>query len=520
MTDNFMNLENMPDIPEGRELSEQEVWEVLKFAEQAFSAYGITGNRRNILNSDLGNLDQLLANPEASDEALVAFSMALEIESQIYRKLISYLGNMLAFDFTYVGIADNGDTDYSSKEYKKDMGVVEDFFRRFDHKKEFTYITRQLLRKEYVFCVPRFEGKRYFIQELPDKFCHVIGRGEYGLKFAFDFSYFDMNKEELGKYPKFFADTYNKLIAQNTTQSGRRRRRQVVSMLAVVPSHIGFVFKMNADTLQGIPIFSGLFKDLINQNLMRGLQKDTDLAAAQRIVVGQIGRVKDQQAKGGNNFDIDTTTLGMFLRLVSRALGSAIRIAALPLEDIQPVEFKAEKGMYKDYLKTTLSSSGVNANLLFSDSENRSNSIETQLSLNVDEQLMTKSVYPQAEAFLDVFVNLFTRTHTFMFKLEGTDFFTDRGQRVDRATKMLTYGFMLPQKVATALSMNPFDFYRQIEEGYESGIADKLTHLLNRVKEDNVDSTGGRPRKEIDELGEAGLITRDAGSNLDRGGKL
>lgn len=520
MTDNFIDLENMPDIPEGRELTEKEVWEVLKFAEQAFSAYGITGNRQNVLNSDLGNLDHMLANPEASDESLVAFSVALEIESQIYRKLISYLGNMLAFDFTYVGIANNGDTDYTSKEYKKDMGVVEDFFRRFDHKKEFTYITRQLLRKEYVFCVPRFEGKRYFIQELPDEYCHVIGRGEYGLKFAFDFSYFEMHIDELEKYPKFFVDTYNRLISQNTTQTGKRRRKQVVSMVAMIPSTIGFVFKMNVDTLQRIPIFSGLFKDLINQNLMRRLQKDTDLAASQRIVVGQIGRVKDQQAKGGNNFDIDTTTLGMFLRLVSRALGSAIRIAALPLEDIQPVEFKSEKGMYKDYLKTTISSSGVNANLLFSDSENRSNSIETQLSLNVDEQLMTKSVYPQAEAFLDVFVNLFTKTHTFMFKFEGTDFYTDKGQRVDRVTKMLTYGFMLPQKVATALSMNPFDFYRQIEEGYESGIADKLTHLLNRVKESDANDAGGRPRKEVGELGEAGLITRDAGSNLERGGKL
>lgn len=519
MTDNAIDLENMPDIPEGRDLTQDEVWEVLKFAERAFDATGITANRSGMIGADIKILDTVFRNPDSSDSSMVAFSIALELQSQIYRKLISYLGNMLSFDFTYVGIAHNGKTDYKGNAYKKDMANVEDFFRRFDHKREFTYITRQLLRKEYVFCAPRFDGNRYFIQELPDDACKLIGKGEYGWRFAFDFSYFDGAEHKLELYPEFFSRTYYQLLAERLTPTGRISKRRGFDTWIKVPLEVGFVFKMNADTEYRIPIFSGLFKDLINQNLMRDLQKDSDMAAAQKVVIGQVGRLKDQQAKTGGNFDTDAKTLGMFMKLVARALGSAIKIAAIPLENIQAVEFDAEKGMYKDYLKTTISSSGVNANLLFSDSDNRSNSIETQLSLNVDEQMMAKSVYPQAEAFLDCFVNLFTESHTFMFKLEGTDFFTDRGQRVDRVTKMMTYGFMLPQKVATALSMSPFDFYRQIEEGNDSGIADKLTHLLNRVQTDS-DGSGGRPRMNEGELSDAGQETRDSGGNLHRGGKL
>ena len=519
MTDNAIDLENMPDIPEGRDLTHDEVWEVLKFAERAFDAHGITANRANLMTKESRLLDAIFKEPRESDSSMVAFSVALEIQSQIYRKLISYLGNMLSFDFSYVGIANKGKTDYAGKAYKADMINVEDFFRRFDHKREFTYITRQLLRKEYVFCAPRFDGHRYFIQELPDEACKLIGRGEYGWRFAFDFSYFDGREHELDAYPQYFIDTYNSILETRLTPSGRISKKKSFDTWFTVPTRVGFVFKMNADTDYRIPIFSGLFKDLINQNLMRDLQKDSDMAAAQKVIVGQVGRVKDQQAKTGSNFDTDAKLLGRFMQLVARALGSAIKIAAVPLENVQAIGFNTEKGIYKDYLKTTISSSGVNANLLFSDSENRSNSIETQLSLNVDEQMMAKSVYPQAEAFLDCFVNQFTDTHTFMFKLEGTDFFTDRKQRLERTTSLMTYGFMLPQKVATALSMSPFDLYRQIEEGNASGIVNKLTHLLNRVQNDT-DDKGGRPRMNEEDLSDAGLETRDTGGNLDRGGKL
>ena len=69
--------------------------------------------------------------------------------------------------------------------------------------------------------------------------------------------------------------------------------------------------------------------------------------------------------------------------------------------------------------------------------------------------------------------------------------------------------------------MSPFEFYRQIEEGYESGIADKFTFLLNK-SEVVVQKTdeGGRPRKDDDQLTDAGLETREAGSNIVSGGKV
>jgi hypothetical protein len=516
--DNENLMSPIPDESDNSELTQEQVWDVLSFAQNYFnvgSFINIGANRTDLLSNGINSIDAMIQGSDSESEKLIEYSQKLELESQIYRKLISYLGNLLSFDFTYVSNAYDGKNDYNSLAYKKDLKIVENFFNRFDYKKEFINVTRHLLRNEVFYCVPRFEGNKIILQELPRQFCHITGKGEYCYRFAFDFSYFDSNQDALIGFPEYFTKTYNEIINDRDLKTKSRKK---IERFIELPTEVAFVFKFNLETLSGVPVFSGLFKDLINQNLMRNLQKNSDMAAAQRLVIGQLGRNKDTQAKTGNNFDTDAKLLGQFMAFMKSALSDAIKLAALPLEEVQAISFPAEKDLYKDYLKTTLSTSGVNSNLLFADSDNRSNSVETQLSLNVDEQLMAKSIYPQAESFLELFVNQFTKKYLFTFKFEGSDFYTNRSQRLDAITKVMNYGILLPQKIASALSMSPFDFYHQIEEGYASGIAEKFTQMINVSKVGSADA--GRPEKEDSELSDSGVSTRDSGGNIDRGGEV
>lgn len=508
------------------ELTEEEVWNVLQFAQNYMNIGSLfpqlTANRVAMLQSgSIGDIDALMKNQSQTPTNLAEFSQALEMESQIYRKLISYLSNMLSFDYTYSSKAYDGKSDYTSFAYKKDLSAVEDFFIKFDHKKEFLHMTRQIIRNEIYFCVPRFEGEKIFLQELPMEFCRITGKGDYSFRFAFNFAYFDGERDVLERYPQFFIDTYEKISENVKTKTRKQKKELLYDKWVEVPKEIGFVFKFNADTLNYAPAFSGIFKDLVNQNLMRNLQKSSDIAAAQKIVLGQVGRIKDSQAKTSNNFDTDAAILGQFMGFMKNALGDSIKLAALPLEDTKAISFPTEKGLYSDYLKTTWSSSGVNSNLTFADSENRPNALETQLSLNVDEQSVIQSIYPQVQAFLELFVNLRTKKYHFVFSFEGSEFSNNKTQRREAVNSLLNYGIFLPQKIAASLGMSPFEFYRQIEEGYESGIVDKFTFLLNRAGDEvKIDDEGGRPRKDDDQLTDAGLETREAGSNLISGGKV
>ena len=499
------------------ELSQEDVLDLLKFATTLGLNYPqlLIGTAR--ANAQLNGLDGYLDNPDGSELELARFSENLEIQSQIYRKIISYLGNMLAFDFTYSAKTKNryDKVDYTSPAYKKDLDYVENFFTRFDYKKEFVNITRQLLRKEVVFVLPRMEGEKIVLQELPSSHCRITGRGFYSYRFAFNFSYFFMDESKLDGYPQFFKDTYYEI----KDSSGAKRKPKIVKdyWWVDIPEEVGFVFKFNLDTLRLIPVFSGLFKDLIDQETMRNLQKSSDMAAAQKIVLGQFGRVKDAQGKIGNNFDTDAKWVATFLTLLKNALGGEIKTGALPLEDIKAIEFTSQKDLYKDWLKTAISTSGINSNLIYADSENRSNATETQLSMDVDSQLMEKSIYPQLESFLELYVNLGTKKYHFTFRFEGNSFYTDEKKRLDAVTNLMNYGFFLPQKVASALGMNPFEFYRQMEEAEALGLADKLKQMLNKSAPSE---EPGRPALEDDELSDSGTQTRGDAENIDRGGSV
>lgn len=499
------------------ELSQEDVLDLLKFATTLGLTYPQLIVSSNRSNAELNGLDGYLANPDGSEVELARFSENLEIESQIYRKIISYLGNMLAFDFTYSAKTKNryDKVDYTSAAYKKDLEHVETFFSKFDYKKEFINVTRQLLRKEIVFVAPRMEGEKIILQELPSAQCRITGRGFYSFRFAFNFSYFMLNEKALDGYPQFFKDTYNEI--KNSRWDGHKTKIVKDYWWVDIPEEVGFVFKFNLDTLRLIPVFSGLFKDLINQETMRNLQKSTDMAAAQKIILGQFGRVKDAQGRIGNNFDTDAKWVATFLTLLKNALGGEIKTGALPLEDIKAIEFTSQKDLYKDWLKTSISTSGINSNLIYADSENRSNATETQLSMDVDSQLMEKSIYPQLESFLELYVNLGTKKYHFTFRFEGNSFYTDEKKRLDAVTGLMNYGFFLPQKVASAMGMNPFEFYRQMEEADALGLADKLKQMLNKSPSSE---EPGRPALEDDELTDSGTQTRGDAENVDRGGSI
>ena len=70
-------------------------------------------------------------------------------------------------------------------------------------------------------------------------------------------------------------------------------------------------------------------------------------------------------------------------------------------------------------------------------------------------------------------------------------------------------------------NVGPSMLIANASSGYESGIVDKFTFLLNRGGEvAQTTYEGGRPRKDDDQLTDAGLETREAGSNLISGGKV
>lgn len=474
--------------------------------------------------ADQDRLDTALANPKTSEIELQGISEGFEIASQPYKRLLSYLGSMLSWDLTMTCVNSEKD-DYGTAAYKKDQKIVENFLDTFDYQKEFSIAVKEMLRNETYFCSPRFDTEVPVLQELPasPQYTKITGRWAYGLLFSINMYFFLLPGVDLNMFDNFFKKAYRTLWidesgnARSYVPSSSPEARGSSSWIywQDIPVDVGWAFKMTPELATRLPYFTGLFSDLILQPTMRTLQKNVNMSVASKMLVGEVPFLKDAGTKVADQLAMSPETLAKFLQLVSSALASSIKTAAAPLQNIQGISFTAENELYPTYLKNMLAASGVNTSLIFT-SDTRPNQLESQLSLNTDEQLMM-NLYPQFNAFLKYQINKLTKRFKWDFEFEGTKFFTNRNERLDRQKDLILNGIVLPQKIAAAIGMKPQNFRRQMEEAKANGFVDSLTPILQATQ---LSPEGaGRPTKSDSELGDSGAQTQESGGNLSRGGK-
>ena len=515
-------------------LTEQEVWSVLEFSRALMAtSYGNGILTPSLVNDRLkqisldpragtqSEIESALADPREHELDLQQFSENFELVSQPYKRLISFCANMLSFDLTYSCInAEKGD--YTSKSYEKDFNIVKDFFDKFDYKKEFNVAVTEMMRNEtFVFC-PRFDGKQIVLQELPASptYTKITGRWDYGFLVSMNMYWFLIPGVSLDFYPTFFKSKFENIWGSGDIQkynpaiTPSMRGSSSWVFWQDLPPDVAWCFKLSPELATRIPYFTGMFLDLLNQGLMRNLQKNVNMSTANRLLLGEVPLLKDAAAKVKDAFAISATNLGQFLALVKSAVGASLNTAAVPLTNVQGITFPAVNDMYQSYLNTTLATSGVNTDLIFTGNV-RPNVMATQLSLNVDEQMMEK-LYPQFSAFLNYHVNKLTKKFKFKFEFEGTKFFNNRQQRLDRQLSLMQNGIILPNRIAAAIGIDPFTFQREMEEAKAMGFVDKLTPIIMASQTPKEGQPNGRPQKSDSEISDEGADTRGKGSNIEK----
>lgn len=534
-------------------LTEDEVWNVIEFSRGLSRGFGAVYNNPDLISSRMKDitlnpmaatqemLDRAMQSPKENEKNLQEFSQSFELTSMVYKRLISYLGNMLAFDITYTSNASS--KDYDSLKYKRELEAIERFLDRFDYIKEFRIVVKQMLRNDAFFGCMRDVGDGIVLQELPSEYCKITGRWANGFLFSFNMYWFMLPGVDIDMYSPFFKKKFNELFV-----NGKKKVPQYDPNLPPeirasswvywvdVPVTVGTCFKLTPELATRLPYFSPLFNDLILQPLMRNLQKSSAMAAASKIIMGEVPYLnKEAKATVKDSIAISPDLLGKFMALVKSAISDSVKIASAPLEHIKGIEFKADNEIYDSYLRTALASSGINSNLIFS-SNIKPNAIETQLSLNVDEQMMT-ALYDQFASFMNYWGNRYTQKYKFRFEFEGTNFSVNRDSRYEKAMGLFDKGIILPQKIAASLGMKPSVFRKQMEEANAMGFVESLTNPtyiqqekmaketaknMQKQKLENEPSGAGkgRPRKKASELSDEGDKTRAQGTNIPRGGKI
>ena len=528
---------NTTDEKSVEELTDQDVWDILKFAQSMTGSDYLAGamtpylmNERmkditlNPLEATSANIEKALSAPKDNEDQLRGYSEDFELNSMVYKRMINYLSNLLSFDLTYV-CTNAEKKDYAKTGYKSDEKKLFEFLDKFNVIKEFKLVMKQLMRQEAFFGILRDDGDKYTIQELPGSRCKIDGRWDYGLLFAFDFYWFNQVGVDIDLYPDAMKRMYN-----DTFPSGKQEYQPdlPVSMRSLSsfnrwvdcsPSDGFWAWKFTPEVTTRVPYLSALFADLALQPLLRTLKKNSDIISASKLILGEVPFMQ-KDAKGGvvkDQVSISPDLLGKFLGLIKAGLHESIKVAAAPLKNMTVEDFPQEdKNIYSDYLQTTVAASGINSRLIWS--TDKPTVLESQLSVDVDEFLMNY-IYPYFENFLEYHINKRTKKFKFKFTFEGSEFSTSREQRLDVQMKFMEKGIVLPQKISAAMGMQYHDFVRHMEMAESSGFVDKLTPIINSSQASK-DEEAGRPRKSASDLGEEGSQTRGDGGNVSKGGKV
>lgn len=514
-------------------LTVEEVFSVLEFAKNAYS-----GQVQGIYTPQLVNarmqeitmspqlatstkINTALSDPINHEDELVGYVEWLELNSMMFKRVLSYFSGLMSFDWTYTCTNAIDKKDYQSPAYKKDLAIVQNFFDRFSVKQEFRTVMKEMLRAEAYFGIFREDGEKYLIQELPQKYCKITGRHDYGLLFDFDFYWFMQPGVNLKMYPKIFTKLYNDVFYKNgqhqyNPASGVNDRRGSFVMWHQTSPKDGFIaFKFYPEVASRVPFLSPIMPMIVLEPVIRELQTNSYIQQASKIIFGEIPLLKETQAKLKDQIAISSENLGRFLALMKAAIPSAINVAAAPLTNTDVMEFEGSDTILNSYLQASAASTGINSRILFS--SERQNVIETKLGMDIDQNIV-RPIYAQFENFLEYTINKKTKKYKFKFSFEGFETFMDKEARLNIVTKLADTGIVLEQKYASAVGMNPFDFRRMLEETRANDFVEKLTPILKSSQANG--GTVGRPRANDSDLSESGLTTRGAGSNIEKGGNV
>ena len=100
-------------------------------------------------------------------------------------------------------------------------------------------------------------------------------------------------------------------------------------------------FKFNPKHNLQVPFYTAMLPEMAIVPLMRNLQVNQSMAAARKLLVSEIPYLQDKRSSSvANQLAIDADVLGKFLGLATQGLEAAIKVLALPTEDIKGVEFE------------------------------------------------------------------------------------------------------------------------------------------------------------------------------------
>jgi hypothetical protein len=478
----------------------------------------------NPISQDREQVRKYVYSPKSSERELRNLSTHFYSTQLPYKRLIEYFANILTLDWfpTPMGKLEKP----NKKQYMKSYNKMFDWFDKFNHKDDFHRCMIEVMLNDVYYTYVREDDDTLTLQTMPRDYCKITKDSKYGYLYAFDLTYFNQSGVNINNFDPIFKKYYADLLNLNSKQNYKSKygiREELTkngryAYWVDIPAGKGWVFKFHEFTATALPPLLGLFLDAIDMDDYKKLKKSKSELEASQIIMGTIPL--KTESKGGsknNDFAISATKVGAFNKITQNLLPEGYHFRSTPLTDLKAFQFEtspAKDDIVGSFLANYYKNAGVEQALFSSDKSNTVASIEGGQKIDVS---FVESMYLQFERFCQYFIDkIATSPYKFNIHFEGSIFDIDARQK--KYQDGLINGIILPQ-VCTPYGVNLREYTNSMEMMDIIGFSDKLKPIKTSSTLSK-EEVGGRPQKDVSDLGNSGEKTRDAGSNKDKGGEV
>lgn len=489
-----------------------------------YSPFSANNNLLKINNNPLKptreKLEKALSSVPYDANLVSRYSEFMQVWDNIYNRTLDYYKGLLAYDLSWV-CTNAKSSDYNTQEYKDDLKRLYKFFDKFNYKNEFDKITSEVLKKgvsyvwfrdsqpiDQIIDITDKRAEAFGLQIMPDAFCKITGYTSSGLPlYDFDVNYFlqtdvDINlfaPSLIRKFRKAYSDDNGKYTP--SSEIGKRNGIYGSQWVQTDYRDGAFCIKWDISNYRILPPFASLMKSCLTTDEVEALKRDRDILGSYYLLSGSIQLLKDTKTVKSNQFAISPQVLGSLMQLVTSGLNNCVKSIAMPLEDTKGWQYQnSEPNLLSNHLKT-ISGEGASASELIYHTENLSQF--AMQSAQENDFGTISPLYEQYANLLNIFVNRKTKKFKFKFALSNMNRTWARKEKVETLMKYADKGIILgSSQWASALGMNPCDFDRSMDEGFNSDFTNKLKLMMNAntmnsgntTSSSSTSTEGGRPK--------------------------
>lgn len=445
-------------------------------------------------------LQQYIQNPQSNINNIRAVSEWLYRVSMPYRKLIEYYSSMLLYNYQLVPKEDllsSGQTDFITSYTEAVKGV-----QRINFKADMPGVIATALRDGAYFGFVYDNGDdECFLYQLEAKYCKVtqVDNGVYG--FDFDASFFDQgnNSIYLEEWDSVFSTGYNAYKSNGQDYKWFQ-----------IPMETSICIISGNDPLLPLPYLLPLFVSLIDLLDYENLIKAKTELEASVLLLQKIPLLSG--TKEINDFAVDLDLVQAMDGLLSEAAPSLAATAYSPC-DLEVVSFKtndtSDTDIFANSLSNLMSKVGVSEMLFNSD---KGGSVGLKHSIEVDETVAIDFLI-KIERWAQMYIKN-NIDENYIIKFHRYTYFTQEDY-INMRKDAAALGVPVKMELATSLGYTPYEVMQNT--GLENALGlDELWKPLNSSYTSNTgttDSKGGAEEKNLDDMTEEGIATREENKN-------